>query len=459
MNDLIQELAAALGPAATLSSEEVAARSSGIWGGSEGLIAAGLVRPANTTEVSKALTICHARKQPVVTHGGLTGLVQGAATTGGELILSTERMSGVEEVDPVGQTMTVWAGTPLETVQTEAERHGFSFPLDLGARGTATIGGNAATNAGGTRVIRYGMSRALILGLEAVLADGTIVSSMNQMLKNNAGYDIKQLFIGSEGTLGVITRLVLRLVPAARSQATGFVAMRSFKQVTEFLRFIDSELGGTLSAYEVLWQDYYRFITERLEASAPLAEDYAYFVLVEALGANEARDDQRFTEALASAMEKGLIDDAVIAKSEQERAKLWLIRDDVVRLLELEPMFIYDVSLPIRETESYVEAVRTDIGRVWTGAHFMAFGHLGDGNIHLAVCAGPTDGSAKEAVDRAVYEPLRQIGGSVSAEHGIGLEKKPYLSWCRTEAEIEVMRRVKSALDPLGIMNPGKIFD
>jgi len=455
--DIVSELRDALGEDAVLTGEAVRQRSAGIWGPDRRLEADVLVRPADTAEVARVLTICNQVKQPVVTHGGLTGVVDGARANPGDVVLSLERMTGIEEMDPIGATMTVLAGTPLQVIQDQAAEHGLMFPLDLGARGTATIGGNAATNAGGNRVIRYGMVRSMILGLEAVMADGTVLSSMNRMLKNNAGYDLKHLFIGTEGTLGIVTRLVLRLVQEPSSQDTALVAMRDFDQITAFLRFIEASLGGTLSAYEVLWRDFYTLVTSGRQP--PLEGRYPYFVLVEALGSHQQRDSERFQNALSEAFDKGLVTDAIVAKSQAERDAIWAIRDDVVRLLELKPVFLFDVSLPISAVESYVQNVRDELTKEWPEQRLFVFGHLGDGNIHLAISAGPESGEARGAVERIVYRPLMQLGGSVSGEHGIGLEKKPYLSWCRSAAEITVMKALKSSLDPKGILNPGKIFD
>jgi len=460
MIEVVDRIRHLLGVDAVLTGDEVSSRSNGIWGPERSLAAGILVRPSDTEGVSRTLEICNELSQPVVAHGGLTGVVDGARAEAGDLILSLERMTTVAEVDVVGRTMTVQAGAPLERVQVAATRHGLMFPLDLGARGSATIGGNAATNAGGNRVIRYGMIRPLILGLEAVLADGTVISSMNHMLKNNAGYDLKQLFIGTEGTLGIVTRLVLRLVAQPRSQDTALLAMSDFAQVTGFLGFADSALGGTLSAYEVLWQDFYSFVTRQPgNIKQPLDPNYPYYVLIEALGSDQAPDSERFEAILAQGFEKKLIVEAVVAKSQAERDALWAMRDDVVQLLELKPNFLFDVSLPIREVETYVQGVRKRLTEAWPDQQLLVFGHLGDGNIHLAVSAGTESGEAREAVERIVYEPLTVIGGSVSAEHGIGLEKKAYLSWCRSDAEIAIMKSMKRTLDPNGILNPGKIFD
>jgi len=435
----------------------VHARSAGIWGPPRTVAADLLVRPADTAQVAGFLSICHELGQSVVVHGGLTGVVDGAWAGACDVVLSLERLSGIESVDPLGATLTAGAGTPLATIQDVAATHGLMFPLDIGARGTATIGGNVATNAGGNRVIRYGMARSLILGLEAVLADGTVLSSMNRMIKNNAGYDLKQLFIGTEGTLGVVTRVVVRLLAQPASRETALVAIGDFDRVCRFLGYLNGACSGALSAYEVMWRDYYAFITAT--RSAPLPPDFAFYALIETLGSDPIRDGEQFAAVLDEAQASGLIDDAVIAKSGREQERLWSIRDDVVRLLELEPMFLFDVSLPIGSVERYVDTIRAALAKTWPDHRMFVFGHLGDGNIHLAISAGPASGASRQAVEETVYRPLGALGGSISAEHGIGLEKKPYLSWCRSDAEIAVMKALKLTLDPKGILNRGKIFD
>ena len=462
--DLVAALAEAAGPDAILTGDDVRARSAGVWGPPRNVDAALLVRPADTDGVSRVLSVCHDRGQAVAVHGGLTGVVDGALAGADDVVLSLERLTGVEEIDPLGGTMLVRAGTTLQAVQEAAEAHGLMFPLDLGARGTATIGGNAATNAGGNRVIRYGMMRSLVLGLEAVLADGTVLSSISHMLKNNAGYDLKQLFIGTEGTLGVVTRAVLRLMPLPAGRDTALLEIADYDTVCRVLSELSGALGGTLSAYEVMWPDYYAYINAGLDRAqpgraAPLRPRPHFFVLVEALGSDPAADTHRFEAVLGDALSRGLLVDAALAKSQAEQDALWAIRDDVVQLLELAPMFLFDVSLPMSATEAYVVGVRERLTEAWPEHRLLVFGHLGDGNIHLGISAGPADGAARSAVEEIVYAPLADVGGSVSAEHGIGLEKKRYLSWCRSDAEIAVMRALKDALDPKRILNPGKVFD
>jgi FAD/FMN-containing dehydrogenase len=417
-----------------------------------------VVRPRSTEEVSMVLKLCHDAKQAVVPWGGKTGLVEGA-NSDNAVAISLERMNAIEEIDSEGATMTVQAGCVLQTVCEAADAKGLFFPLDLGARGSATIGGNISTNAGGNRVIRYGMMRELVLGLEAVLADGTVMSSMNHLIKNNAGYDPKQIFIGSEGTLGIVTRAVLRLRPKARSQNTAFVAVDGFQALPQLLRSVERGLGGSLSAFEVMWEDFYRLVTtEPALGKPPVAYGHPYYVLIEALGGDQEEDANRFERVLASQIEDGSISDAVIAKSQGERDRMWALRDDVAQVARNAPIFTFDVSLKLNAMEAYVREVQESLRSRWPKATLMVFGHLGDGNLHLIPGVGDGSGEARHAVENIIYGALRKCGGSVSAEHGIGLEKRDYLAWSRNSEEIALMRTLKRALDPHNILNPGKIF-
>ncbi|EAQ96029.1 FAD-binding oxidoreductase [Congregibacter litoralis] len=457
---LISELTTLLGAGGVLTGTDVTSRAAGVWR-ADPLDALAIARPRSTSEVAGVLKLCHAEGVSVVTQGGLTGLVHGADATPEQLILSLERMRSIESIDPIQRTATVEAGVTLQALQEAAEEHQLAFPLDLGARGTATVGGNAATNAGGNRVIRYGMMRDMVLGVEAVLADGTVVSSMNHLIKNNAGYDLKQLFLGSEGTLGVITRLVLRLREAPSSQNVAFVAFADFPSVPRMLKRVDRELGGALSAYEVLWKNFYRLVTEAPASNQPpLAADYPYYALIEAQGNNDKIDKQRFEEVLEGALEDGDIVDAVIAQSSTERQKLWSIRDDVEQTFRYGPPVVFDVSLPIAAMETYVAKISAALDEQLDKAICWVFGHLGDGNLHIIVQTEAGDApQSRETIERTIYGPLEKIGGSVSAEHGIGFEKKPYLHLSRSATEIGLMQNLKAALDPQGILNPGKIID
>ncbi|MGI9307648.1 MAG: FAD-binding oxidoreductase [Gammaproteobacteria bacterium] len=455
---LLDKLRDIVGDDGIITGTAISERQQGIWTNAP-LRARAIVRPASTEQVSAILKLCYEHGNAVVTHGGLTGLVQGAASTPDDIVLSLERMRAIEFLDIEGRTMTVEAGAILQTVQDDAESHGLMFPLDLGARGSCTIGGNAATNAGGNRVIRYGMMRDMVLGLEAVLADGTVVSSMSSMLKDNAGYDLKQLFIGTEGTLGVITRLVLRLRPTWSSQETALIACSNFEQVTELLHHLDKDLGGSLSAYEVMWNKFYELVSNDSGAVKPLADGFSYYVLVEALGADPKADADAFVRVIATANELGLADDAVIAKSSSERAAMWALRDNVEQCLQFGEGFIFDVSLPIVDMEVYVGEVLSELDQLYDEHHSFVFGHVGDGNLHFVITPVDAAGNVRQLVEAAVYEPLRRYRGSVSAEHGIGLEKKDWLKCSRSEVEVNVMRALKQALDPRLILNPGKVFD
>lgn len=458
--DIVADLINALGAEAVLTGEAVRTRTSGFLD-SAPLRAKAIIRPKTTAQVAEALRLCYAADQTVVPHGGLTNLVYNTRTTDSDIALSLERMTAIEAIDPVGRTLTVQAGTTLQSVQETAAANGLFFPLDLAARGSCTIGGNIANNAGGMRVIRYGMMRDLVLGLEAVLADGTIVSSLNKMLKNNAGYDLKQLFIGSEGTLGVVTRAVLRVWPQPRSVATALVGQDNFEQVTSLLSALQRKLGGLLTSYEVMWPEYFRLTTTPPALSkSPFKNECAFYTLIEIMGDESDRDAKQFDRVLEYAFDQGLCTDAVIANSSEQRRALWRIREDSEQIEgQHQPTFSFDVSLPIGEMDEYVLDVKSGLEAAFGAIKLWVFGHVGDGNLHLSVWGRHISEADAHRVAEIVYRPLAQIGGSISAEHGIGLEKKAFLNLSRTAEEIDLMRRLKRALDPKGLLNPGKIFD
>lgn len=425
-----------------------------------GCEAAALLRPACTQELSEMVSMCAQYKVPVVPRAGMTGLVGGTIAGPDEIALSLERMVGVVSVDVDAQTMIVKAGTPLQIVHDTADHHGLQFPLDLGARGSATIGGMLATNAGGNKVVRYGMIRDMVLGMEVVLPNGKIMDSMFGLLKNNTGLDVKQLFIGTEGTLGIITQAVLRLYPPTHNRHASLCAFTSFDALVATLQHVRTLAGPALTSFEVMWRDYYDFVTQPGRLRAPLPNEHAIYALIECEHPSNApecaENSESFAGMLQTAMELGHVTDAVIAQSEAERAALWLIRDEVHFLRELRPMFGFDISLPIRHMAVYLEDLRTDILERWPQAHVICYGHVGDGNLHLAISCGQDSDAAQ--VESLVYGPLPALGGSVSAEHGIGLFKKPYLMHTRSDVEREVMECVKAALDPDDLFNPGKIL-
>lgn len=410
-----------------------------------------LVRPGTTAEVAAVIAVCDRERRPVVPMGGVTGLVQGCATQPGDIGLSLERMNRIEEIDPVAQTLTAEAGVTLRSAQEAVADEGLYFPVDIGARDNCMLGGNVSTNAGGTRVIRYGMTRDSILGLEAVLADGTVVSSMNRYLKNNSGYDLKQLFIGTEGTLGVVTRIIARLDVAPRSHNVGLLATDSYDKVVSLLQHARQSLGATLCGFEVMWDSFFRKATlPDGPHSSPVAGDNAFYVLLESTGSDPDADSNGFEAALLSAIEKGIAADGVIAKSDRERDAIWAIRHEVEWLVR--DACNFDVSLRVADVGDYIEQLEERIHNQFRDAFVAAFGHIGDNNVHISILGGE-----EEVIQRHVYDTLKPFDGAISAEHGIGLEKREYLPVSRSDAEIALMRRLKSTLDPNGILNPGKV--
>ncbi|CAD9222039.1 D-2-hydroxyglutarate dehydrogenase [Burkholderia cenocepacia] len=372
-------------------------------------------------------------------------------------MLSMERFAGIEALDAAAGTITVRAGTPLQTVQEAAEAAGFTLGVDLGARGSCQIGGMLATNAGGTRAIRYGMMREQVLGLEAVLADGTVVSSMNRMLKNNAGYDLKQLFIGSEGTLGVVTRAVLRLHPLLAAPATALCRVRDYDAVVALWNRVRT-LPEVVS-FEAMWPAFYDYVARHTPGvSAPFIGDGGFVVLIECATSAPGGDAHQVLETgLAAGFDAGLVDDAVLATSERQARDLWTLREGLA--IDALPQLVnFDVSLPTGELGTFAEHCEAALRARWPALACLFFGHVGDGNVHIGVSlAAMTDADA-DALDHCVYAVVREMGGSVSAEHGIGVLKRPYLAHTRSGAEIGLMRRLKAALDPRGILNPGKVL-
>jgi FAD/FMN-containing dehydrogenase len=426
MSDILAKITEIVGESGVLTGEAVRERVA-VWGTNQPMEAKAIVRPSTADEVSAVLKLCHAEGQAVVPQGGMTGLVRGGMPNQQEIALSMERMNKIIEIDYDTATMTVETGVTLQTAQEAADAHGLMLPLDLGARGSATIGGNLSTNAGGNRVIRYGMMRDMVLGLEAVLADGTMLSSLHKILKNNTGYDLKQLFIGGEGTLGIVTKAVLRLRPKPLSQNTAFVAVDGFDNVTQLLRDLDGRLSGTLSAFEVLWSSAYEILTgEFSQNSKPLPLGPSHFILIEALGGDPESDQDRFENALGKAMEDGLVVDALIAQSEADRQSFWNVRDDIPAIRDAfrnGGQVSFDVSVPISEMEDYLTTVEANLKARWPHAQFISFGHLGDSNLHLGAHIGPETAAHHHDIEEIVFGPLQGRGGSISAEHGIGLLK------------------------------------
>ena len=418
-----------------------------------------VMRPRTTEDVSRFLAMCHRSRVPVTTQGGMTGLVGATTPMAGEIVLAMERMNAIEEVDTGGGVVIAQAAVPLQRVHERVAEHGFMYPLDLGARGTCTIGGNIATNAGGNRVIRYGMTRDLVLGLEAVLADGTVLKGVRKYIKNNTGTDLKQLFIGTEGTLGVVTRAALRIFPAPAEQQVALCALPSFDMVRKLLDLSRKRLGGELTAFEVMWNIYYRLATELKGVAAPLPTNHPFYILMESSGSDAERLRADVEKLLEEALGEGIILDATIASSGAAAAAIWRVRDSSVEVSRATaPSVGFDISLAIEQMEPFTIAVEKAIKTVDKDAYMTALGHVGDGNLHVnAKYSPPAD--KHEEMKKLVYGITADFGGSISAEHGIGISRRPYLKLSRTAEEIETMRTLKRALDPHHILNPGRVFE
>lgn len=406
-----------------------------------------LLRPASLDEIAGALAICHRHGQTVVPQGGLTGLAGGANPGRGDVALSLARFTGVEEIDPVARCMVVRAGTVLETAQAAAEAAGLFLPIDFGARGSAQIGGLVATNAGGLRVVRHGTTRANVLGLEAVLADGTVLSHLGRMTKDNTGFDLRQLMIGSEGTLGVVTRAVLRLTSPPVATHTVLCALPDPASAPALLLAAQDRL--VLSAFEAMWPDYFA-LNAGLEGHRFFDEPPAMVVLIEA-----ETDPMPFIE---EAFENGLLTDALPARSLADARKFWDVREGHRMDAALPGLINFDVGLSVGLMAEFVATTTATLEARFPGIRAYFFGHLGDGNLHAIVHLAEVDAATVHAIDAVVYDAVAAIGGSISAEHGIGTLKRDWLGRSRSPAEIRTMWAIKAALDPGRLLNPGKLL-
>lgn len=419
-----------------------------------------LVRPATTSQVAAVLRLAHQHHTPVTVIGGQTGTCGAAVPSAGGIALSLERMNRITEIDVEAMTMTVEAGCVLQVAQEAAEAQELMLPLDLGSRGSAVIGGVIGTNAGGNRVLRWGMMRDMVIGLEAVLADGTVVSSLTKMLKDNAGYHWKHLLIGSEGTLGIVTRAVLRLRPLPTTTQTALLALNGFDCCMQVLRQLNRSLSGRLSSFELMWESFYARMSGAASGnSQPLPLGFPVYALVEAMGGDPAGDHAQFERALVQLLDDNVIQDAVIAQSERERHSLWSIRENMQQgIASMRPFRSYDVSMGQADMPGFVAQTQAALQALYPQSEVIFYGHAGDGNLHALVSVGAMDELIAHRLDSCVYGAVRAVNGSVSAEHGIGVSRARYLSCTRTPEEVQLMRLLKRSLDPHNILNPGKIF-
>ncbi|MCT8177312.1 FAD-binding oxidoreductase [Variovorax sp. CY25R-8] len=452
-------LGEALGAGQVLRGEAIAERHRSDWSGVAPVLPLALVRPRDTREVSAVLRLCSEHRVPVVPQGGLTGLAGAAVPRADAIALSLERMNAIESLDAAAGTLTVQAGATLQSVQEAAAARGLLFGVDFGARGSCQIGGALSTNAGGNGVLQFGMMREQALGLEVALADGRVLPMLRPMLKNNTGYDLKQFFIGAEGTLGVITRALLRLHPAPRAKATALVALPDFEAALVLLRRLGARFPGALAAFELMWRDFVQTSLRWQQLREPFDAAHPLVALVDVAGEDEAALREALEAALAGAMEEGAAVDAVIAQSQSQARAFWKIREATAELpVHMHPPINLDVSLPMASIGRFADDCRAALDARWPGHHSLFFGHVGDSNLQVTT-DGRAIGGEAEAFERMVYAQVEARGGSISAEHGIGLHKKPYLGASRTPDELAAMRAIKQALDPLHLLNPGKVFD
>ena len=422
-----------------------------------------LLRPATTAEVSAVLSIAQESGTPIVTQGGNTGLVGGQIPFHDEVLLSTKRLNQMSAVDARGMTLTSEAGVTLAQVQRAADENNLLFPLSLASEGSCTIGGNIATNAGGTHVLRYGMTRALVLGLQVVLPGGAVLDMLRSLAKDNSGYDLKQMFIGSEGTLGVITAATLKLFPKPEVSVTAFAAVPSPAAALKLLGAMQARTSGMLSAFELIPRIALDLVARHIEDTRdPLSTPSPWYVLMEATGGRESNLATCFEAGLADAVTGGMASDAVVASSQAQAAALWKLREGISESQRREGASIkHDIAVPVATVPDFLARATPVVESLVPGARAVSFGHLGDGNLHFNFSA-PVDGDNAaflarwDDVQQAVHDIVQEFGGSISAEHGIGAMKVASLPRYKSHAELDAMRALKAAFDPRNILNPGK---
>jgi FAD/FMN-containing dehydrogenase len=429
--------------------------------------AAAVLKPQNVDEVSRILSLANETRTAIVTQGGNTGAVGGQipGDSGDEIVISLTRLNRIRNIDALDNSITVEAGATLRTVQDAAEAAGRLFPLSLGSEGSCTIGGNLATNAGGISVVGYGNARALTLGLEVVLADGRVWNGLRALRKDNTGYDLKDIFIGSEGTLGVITAAVLMLFPRPGDRATAFAAVTEPEAALELFHLASGVGNGRVVAMEILPRIGLDFIERHSSWRSPLGQAAPWYVLIEIAGAGPSGTLQQAIEKLfETAFEREIICDAVVASSEAQRRALWDMRESLSLVQKAEGGSIkHDVSVPLSKIPAFVREATAVVEGLIPGARPVPFGHIGDGNIHFNISQPP--GADKQAflsrwdeVSKAVFDIVLKLGGSISAEHGIGRLKRDYMPIIKSPVELAMMKDVKRMFDPNGILNPGKVL-
>ncbi len=466
MTNFLDEARSLLGEAHVLTTDLAAYVTD--WRGEFTGQALAVLRPADTAQVAAAVALCAAHGVPIVPQGGNTGMCGGATPdgSGSQVVLSLSRLNRVRAIDALNNTLTVEAGCVLQTIQALAFDHDRLFPLSLGAEGSCQIGGNIATNAGGVQVLRYGNTRDLVLGLEVVLADGQVLNLLRALRKDNTGYDLKHLFIGSEGTLGIITAAVLKLFPAPHAKAVAFAALASPQQALQLLGLMRGQLGDRFTAFELMSQASVAMVRQYFPATPALFDaPHPWHVLMQASDASDQPAlDAAFQSALALALERGIIDDVVIATSEAQAHALWSVREHISEAQQRDGGNIkHDIAVPVSSVPAFIDEVLPLLQAAYTGVRPIVYGHLGDGNLHFNVSrpAGWTTPNWQfevDCVNKVVLDVVARYQGSFSAEHGLGQLKNHEMALYKAPLEVAVMRRVKQALDPQGLMNPYKLL-
>ncbi|WP_427915452.1 FAD-binding oxidoreductase [Ramlibacter sp. MMS24-I3-19] len=467
MNDLIEQLKACVGPANVLTEGDLSAWEQDWRKRSRGKALA-VVRPGSTEQVAAVVRACAAHRTPIVPQGGNTGLVVGGIpdASGKEVVLSLQRMTAVRGIDRENLTMTVEAGCVLQAVQQAADDADLFFPLSLAAEGSCTIGGNLATNAGGTQVLRYGNTRELCLGLEVVTAQGEAWNGLTGLRKDNTGYDLRQLFIGSEGTLGIITAATLKLYPKPAATLTAWAAVPDMQAAVRLLQLAQDRLGSGLTGFEVMGQFALSLAARHMpQLRVPFLDASPYGVLLENSDSeSEGHARGQFEALLEAALEDGCATDAVVAENLSQASQLWHVRENIPLAQAQEGLNIkHDISVPISRIPAFCAETDALLAREIAGVRLVNFGHLGDGNLHYNVQA-PEGGDMaaflreqEERVNTLVYDQVHKFGGSISAEHGIGELKVDKLPHYKSPVALSMMRAVKQALDPQGLLNPGRV--
>ena len=463
-NDALAAIRAAVGPKGVIEGDDRAPHLSewrGRWPGAAAMI----VAPASTEEVAAVVRICAARNIAITPQGGNTGLVGGQIPFGDEILLTLKRMRRIRDVSPLNNTMTVDAGLTLAEAQEAAAEADRLFPLSIGSEGSCQIGGVISTNAGGVNVLRYGNARELVLGLEAVMANGEVWNGLKRLRKNNTGYDLKQLMIGGEGTLGVVTGAVLKLFPRPKETVTVIAGVPDADRAVALLAHAQGATGGAATSFELMSRRCVDFVLKHIpDTRDPLEGVHPWYVLME-FSSGQASGLRAATEqALGDALEQGLIADAGVAQSEAHAAMFWRIRHSISEAINGEGLGArHDVSVATSDIPAFLEKADAAVERVAPGSRVVAFGHIGDGNVHYDVA--PAAGADKHALDdlrpaieAAVYDVIDGFDGSISAEHGVGRARREALAARKSPLELDMMRAIKKALDPQGVMNPGKML-